>query len=118
MKKLLGVMLLAVSLTGCATMKLTQEGEGVRLVKDYEIIKGCKYLTPILAQSGPIMTMTIGNPNPYNPYDTSGVAFERASFDLRNKTALAGGDTAYLTAFSGDRMMGEAYLCNFPLTSR
>ena len=99
MKLLLILMLIVVS--GCTT--LTPQGSSVRVVRDIRIAGDCKYITPIASSSawGGL---------------ASGVAYDNAMAELKNKTAETGGNTILmsetLSSWGGTRMVGDAYLCS------
>lgn len=97
MKKLFAMMLF---IGGCAT--LTPQGSTVRVVRDIRIAGDCKYITPVSSSSswGGL---------------ASGLAFDNAMNELKNKTAESGGNTVLmsesLSSWGGTRMVGDAYLC-------
>lgn len=94
------LLLLLVMLTGCVT--LSEQGSRVRVVSNPDAVKGCKYLAQVTSSSswGGL---------------ASGLAFDNAMAELKNKTAQIGGDTAFtsvmLSSWGGTRIVGDAYAC-------
>ncbi len=89
--------------TGCATM-LTTKGALVRVTNYFEDIKNCKHLGQITSSSG------------WGGFAATGIGFESAINELKNKTAEMGGNVVLIQTISntmgGTRMIGDAYLCH------
>lgn len=99
-KNVLIGLVLCVGISGCTTV--TKQGAIVRVVNNVEAVKDCKYLRQLESSSswGGL---------------ASGVAFDNAMNEMKNKTAEMGGNTVYSTAmlssWGGTRMIGDAYNC-------
>jgi hypothetical protein len=99
-KSVMIILALSTAISGCIT--LTKQGTTVRVVNNVEVIRDCKYISQVESSSswGGL---------------ASGVAFDNAMNEMKNKTASMGGDTVYtttmLSSWGGTRMIGDAYNC-------
>ena len=93
-------MFVCAALTASCT-SLTAQGEGVRHVDSTSAVKGCRSLGRVTA------TPPYGLPDDWKD-------------QLRNETALLGGNTVYAPSpgLKAGNMEGEAYACPDPRTSR
>lgn len=98
--KQLRIIFVAFFLCGCVS--LTAGGGKVRVVNSPQHVEDCKLISQVTSSSswGGL---------------ASGVAFDNAMNELKNKAAEMGGDTVYtttmLSSWGGTRMIGDAYLC-------
>jgi len=101
----LTMLLVVVSATGCVGVKLTPEGEQVRVTSNADAAKGCKLLGDIDASDR------------WNGGMAGQMAAEEnANRRLRNKAAALGANLVLMvsstTGMSGSRARGEAYSCS------
>ncbi len=92
----------SILVSGCAT-HLSSKGASVRITSHFEEVKGCKYLGQVVSSShwgGSLAT---------------GVAFDSAMNQLKNKAAAMGANVLLTQSLSntmgGTRMIGDAYSC-------
>ena len=89
-------------LSGCA-IALTKKGAYVRVVNHYEEVKNCKHLGQVTSSSS------------WGGFGATGIAFENAMNELKNKTGHIGGNVLLTQVISntmgGTRMIGDAYYC-------
>lgn len=95
------VLFFLILLSGCVV--LAPQGSSVRIVKDMEAVRGCKLIGPVESSSN------------WGGFAATGVAFDNAMNEIRNKTAQAGGNIALINVFSntmgGSRIMEDAWAC-------
>lgn len=93
---------LTVIFTGCAT-RLSPTAKTVRVTSQIEIIEKCIYLGQVNASSI------------WGGYALTGLGFESAMNELKNKVAEMGGNVLLTQIVSntlgGTRMIGDAYKC-------
>jgi uncharacterized protein YceK len=91
-----------VCLAGCAT-PLTKQGAQVRMTNQYQEVAQCKFLGQIESSSH------------WGGSAATGVAFDSAMNQLKNKASQMGGDTIKTQMISntmgGTRMVGDVYSC-------
>ncbi len=89
-------------LSGCATT-LSNKGALVRVTNQSEEVKNCKYLGQLTSSSS------------WGGFAATGVGFESAMNELKNKAAEMGGNVLLTQVISntmgGTRMIGDAYYC-------
>lgn len=94
------LIIVALLLSGCVS--LTAGGGRVRVVNSPQHVEKCKLISQVTSSSswGGL---------------ASGVAFDNAMNELKNKAAEMGGNTVYtttmLSSWGGTRMIGDAYDC-------
>jgi hypothetical protein len=88
--------------SACAT-KVSNQGASIRVTNHPEDVKNCNYLGQVTSSSG------------WGGFAATGVGFESAMNELKNKTAEMGGNTLLTQVVSntmgGTRMIGDAYKC-------
>jgi len=87
---------------GCATI-LTGKGALVRVTNQVDQVKDCKYLGQVTSSSS------------WGGFAATGIAFDNALNELKNKAAEMGGNVLLTQVISntmgGTRMLGDAYYC-------
>jgi len=106
MKKFFSVSLIfivVITLSGCAT-SLSTKGASIRITSQPEDVKGCEYLGQLTSSSS------------WGGFAATGLGFESAMNELKNKAAQMGANTLLTQLISntmgGTRMIGDAYKCN------
>ena len=99
---LLFLIFAVISVSGCATT-LSNKGALVRITNQLEEVKNCKYLGQVTSSSS------------WGGFAATGVAFESAMNELKNKAAEMGANVLLTQVISntmgGTRMIGDAYFC-------
>lgn len=94
-------MVLIFLLIGC--VNTTRGGARVRVVRDAVLIKGCTFIEQLKGGSS------------WGGFAATGVAYDNAMNDLKNRAAGLTGDTLLMQSESnsmgGTRMIGDAYRC-------
>lgn len=94
------------ALTGCMTT-LSREAVTVRVVRDAQFVKGCKYIQTVDANSS------------WGGFAATGVGYNSAMNELKNNTAQVGGNTLLIVvlenSMGGTNMTGDAYRCGSQL---
>lgn len=97
------LMLVTIFLSGCATT-LSNKAMLVRVTNQREDINNCKYLGQVTSSSS------------WGGFAATGVAFESAMNQLKNKAAAMGANVLLTQVISntmgGTRMIGDAYYCH------
>lgn len=92
----------AIFSSGCATT-LSNKGSLVRVTSQAEEVKDCKYLGQVTSSSS------------WGGFAATGLGFENAMNELKNKAAEMGGNVLLTQVISntmgGTRMIGDAYYC-------
>ena len=96
--------LFSISLLACVMVQLTPSGGRVRVTRNPEVVKNCKYLNYVQ-----------GADHFNGGLAGQGAAEENAMRRIRNNTAMIGANTVYITSIttgtSGSSIRGEAYFC-------
>jgi len=96
------ILFTVISLSGCATT-LSNKGLLVRVTSQSDEVKGCKYLGQVSSSSS------------WGGFAATGVGFESAMNELKNKSADLGANVLLTQVISntmgGTRMIGDAYYC-------
>ena len=96
------LLFVAISLSGCATT-LSNKGALVRVTNQSEDVRSCKYLGQVSSSSS------------WGGFAATGVGFESAMNELKNKAADMGANVLLTQVISntmgGTRMIGDAYYC-------
>lgn len=96
------ILFLTIFVSGCATT-LTNKGAFVRVTNQPEEVKNCRYLGQITSSSS------------WGGFAATGLGFESAMNELKNKAAEMGADVLLTQVISntmgGTRMIGDAYRC-------
>ena len=94
--------LFTAALSGCATT-LSNKGALVRVTSQSEAVKVCKYLGQVSSSSS------------WGGFAATGVGFESAMNELKNKAADMGANVLLTQVISntmgGTKMIGDAYYC-------
>ncbi len=91
-----------IALSGCATT-LSNKGELIRVTNRSEDVKNCEYLGQVSSSSS------------WGGFAATGVGFESAMNELKNKAADIGANVLLTQVISntmgGTQMIGDAYYC-------
>lgn len=83
---------------------LSREAVAVRVVRDVQFIKGCKYIQTVDSSSG------------WGGFAATGVGYNSAMNELKNNAAQVGANTLLIVvlenSMGGTNMSGDAYRCN------
>lgn len=94
--------LLIFIISGCATT-LNKQGLGVRVVKDANLVKDCKFLQSVESSSS------------WGGFAATGIGYRSAMNELKNVAGEVGGNMLLLSTMAntmgGTNMSGDAYKC-------